>query len=93
MVGVAFLGLGLVSAFKDSVEWCAYFEERLRKLVMKRSYIKTLQEEELLEIQKTFYAHTSGREDVGEKGGLLEYLNSSFAHYMSKPYREHARAY
>ena len=48
--------------------WCDYFEKRLKKLVIDRSYIRTLGQEELLKIQKTFYAHTSGREDIDENG-------------------------
>jgi hypothetical protein len=91
MVGVAFLGLGLVSAFKNNDAWCTYFETRLKKIIIGRSYIDQLSEDELLEIQKKFYARVSGRADVDEKGGLLEYFNSSFTHLMAEPYRENAK--
>ena len=92
MTGFAFLGLGVLSAFKDSKKWHTYFEERLRTLVIERSYVQKLSLDELLKIQKMVYARifTRKEEDINEQGGFFDYFNTSWARYMAEPSREKA---
>ncbi|MCL2709265.1 MAG: hypothetical protein FWE95_00155 [Planctomycetaceae bacterium] len=90
-LGIAFFGLGFLSVFQESKWWGRYFENRIKNLVIKHDYIQWLPNHILEKIQRQFYARFAGREDIGERGGFLDYFNSSLMRYMAEPSRERVR--
>ena len=87
-LGVALIILGLVSVITDFDEWRKYFQERLAETIVKRDYLETLEEDQLLSLQTDTLKAFFNVEDIDRKGSFLEYFHEKIRDYIGSPYRE-----
>jgi len=89
-IGVAFLVLGLVGIILDFRHWREYFQERLAEIVMKRSYLRTLEREELITLQTDTLKAFFKDENIDRKDSFLHHFHSKIRDFIGSPYREDA---
>lgn len=91
-LGLAFIGLGIVAIIIQFKDWKEYFQERLKEIVLKRSYLDTLNDKELSELQiDTLKAKYKGS-DIDREGSFLHFFQKKIQYYISTPYRENVNS-
>lgn len=90
-LGVALIVLGLVGIMVDFRDWREYFQERLAEIVVKRSYLGTLDRNELISLQTDTLKAFFKVEDIDRKGSFLDYFHSRIRDFIGSPYREDVR--
>lgn len=91
-VGVALIILGLVGIIVDFDDWRKYFQERLAETIVKRDYLRTLDEAELLSLQTDTLKAFFQVDDIDRKGSFLEYFHTRIRDFIGSPYREDTHA-
>ncbi|HWN09931.1 MAG TPA: hypothetical protein VNO50_11830 [Pyrinomonadaceae bacterium] len=91
-LGVALIILGLVGIIVDFDDWQKYFQERLAETIVKRDYLRTLDEPELLSLQTDTLKAFFQVDDIDRKGSFLEYFHTRIRDFIGSPYREDAYA-
>jgi len=87
-LGLAFIIMGIVSILLQIEDVKLYFQERLKEIVVQRSYLQNLTDDELTSIQvdtlKAKYKNT----DIDRDGSFLYYFQNKIQDYIGFPYRE-----
>lgn len=87
-LGLAFIVFGIVSIILQFEDWKAYFQDRLKDIVVQRAYLESLSPEELTALQvATLKAKYKGT-DIDREGSFLQYFQSKIQDYIGSPYRE-----
>lgn len=87
-LGGALIILGLVSIITDFNEWREYFQKRLAETVVRRDYLKTLDDRALIDLQTDTLKAFFKADDIDRKGSFLEYFYEKIRDYIGSPYRE-----
>lgn len=87
-IGIALLVLGLVGIILDFRDWREYFQERLAEIVVKKSYLTTLDRSQLISLQTDTLKAFFKAEDIDRKGSFLDYFHSKIRDFIGSPYRE-----
>jgi len=86
--GTAIIGVGIVAVILQFNDWKKYFQHRLKDVVIERSYLESLSDQELSKLQvdalKVKYKST----DIDKEGSFLDYLQKRIQDYICYPYRE-----
>lgn len=91
-LGLAFIGLGIIAIIMQFKDWKEYFQERLKEIVLQRSYLDTLNTKELTDLQiDTLKAKYKGS-DIDREGSFLHFFQRKIQNYISCPYRENVNS-
>jgi hypothetical protein len=86
--GVALIVMGIVAIILQFDDIKKYFQERLKEIVIQRSYLDSLSIEELTSIQiDTLKARYKGT-DMDKEGSFLYHFQNKIQDYICHPYRE-----
>lgn len=87
-IGIALIIMGIIAIILQFKDMKSYFQDRLKEIVIQRSYLESLSDEELTTIQidtlKAKYKNT----DIDKEGSFLHYFQSKIQGYLEYPYRE-----
>mgnify|MGYP000044196633 CR=1 FL=1 len=87
-LGFALIAFGIVAIILQFKDWKLYFQRRLKDVVIERSYLNTLNNEQLAALQvETLKVQNEGT-DIEREGSFLNYFQRKIRHYISSPYRE-----
>lgn len=91
-LGIALVILGLVGVIVDFDDWRKYFQERLAETIIKRDYLRNLDQPELLSLQTDTLKAFFQVDDIDRKGSFLEYFHTRIRDFIGSPYREDTHA-
>jgi hypothetical protein len=87
-LSVALMGLGFFGVLLDSKNWREYFGERLKEIVIDNSYLKTLDQTTLKQLQTSVLKAQFKNYQIDKDGSFLEYFHLHLHKFISEPYRE-----
>lgn len=88
LISHSLIVLGLVTILVDFPNWRSYFGDRLKEIILDRSYLNTLSEQELDALQYKLLKAKYKNSDINKEGSVLEYLVTTIQPYASFTYRE-----
>lgn len=91
-VGLAVLILGLFNFILAGSDWQAYFEDRLRGIVVEQRHLRQLGRPELRRLMHAAINAQAPGAHVDRSGGFLEYFEDHLHQLIFTPYRENAMA-
>jgi hypothetical protein len=91
-LGLAVLILGLFNFILAGSDWQAFFEERLRRIVVEQEHLKQLKPQELRQLMHAAINAQAPEAHVDRSGGFLEYFEDHLHQLIFTPYRENAMA-
>lgn len=87
-LAIALIGFSLFGMLLDTKNWRDYFGERIREVIMQQSYLTSLDNSALKELQvkvlKAFFKDQS----IDHEGSFLHYFQTNLHKFISEPYRE-----
>jgi hypothetical protein len=87
-IGMALIGLGLISCVVQTRAWREYFETRLREVVVKQSYLKSLAPLQLRDLLAGVFKALLNSPDIEKEGSFFNYFRQNLTSLLSEPYRE-----
>jgi hypothetical protein len=88
-LGIGAIAIGIISIILEMEHWTEYFEDRLSKIVMKKSYLKSLNNNELISLEKDLLkVHFNDNEDIDIKESFLSYYQKNIKKFIGMPYRK-----
>jgi septum formation topological specificity factor MinE len=87
-MSIAFMGIAIFSVLLDSKNWRDYFGERLKEVVIENSYLTTLDDIALKQLQTNILKVQFKNSQIDKDGSFLEYFHLHLHKFISEPYRE-----
>jgi|GEM_PF-2819767 len=87
--GTALICLGVVAIIVQFEDWKKYFQERLKDIVIEKSYLESLSDEELAALQVSTLKAKYKETDIDREGSFLHYFQRKIQDYIGSYYREH----
>jgi hypothetical protein len=87
-LGQSLLCLGTLTILVDIPDWRKYFGERLKEIVIDRTYLNTLNDVELSSIQVDIFKSIYKHSDLEKEGSFMKYMQTSIQYLVDSSYRE-----
>ncbi|WP_086930657.1 hypothetical protein [Agarilytica rhodophyticola] len=87
-LSIALMGIAIFGVLLDSKNWREYFGERLKEVVVENSYLKTLDDSALKQLQTNILKIQFKNSQIDKDGSFLEYFHLHLHKFISEPYRE-----
>lgn len=87
-LGIGALAIGILSIMLDMDHWTTYFENRLSNIVMKKSYLHNLNDDDLANLQREVLKVYFKNDDIELKEGFLHYYQKNIQKFIGQPYRK-----
>ena len=73
-LAIAVISIGVISIIINFRDWKSYFQERLAEIIVKKSYLQTLDSSELLDLQTATLKAFFKVEDIDREGSFLNHF-------------------
>lgn len=90
--GIALIFIGIIGIVLEFRDWREYFQERLSEIVIQRSYLNTLKDDELLSLQTATLKAYFKDDQLDRADSFLEFYQRKIHGFISSPYREDINA-
>lgn len=90
-IGIAIFTIGLIGIMVEFKDWRDYFRDRLADIIRHKTYLQTLEDDELLDIQTNVLEALYKAKRLDVEGSFLKFYNSKIRDYIASPYREDTR--
>lgn len=87
-VSIALIGFGLFGLLLDAKSWKDYFAERVKEIVIEKSYLDTLDDGTLRDLQTNVLKALFKNPEIDKEGSFLNFFHKNLHKYISEPYRE-----
>jgi len=87
-LSIAFVGFGFFGLLLDARNWKDYFSERVKEIVIENSYLDTLEDETLRDLQTNVLKALFKNPEIDKEGSFLNFFHKNLHKYISDPYRE-----
>jgi hypothetical protein len=86
-LSIGLIVIGVLSLIIETDHWENYFRNRLKEIVIDKKYLEGLSEEKLIALQVDALKAYFKDDEIGGKGGFLEFYQKNIQEYFSTPYR------
>ena len=87
-LGVSLLILGIIGILLEFRDWKEYFRERLSEIIVKKDYLKKLDQGELVRLQTDTLKAFFKTDDIDREGSFLNFFHNKIQGYIGSPYRQ-----
>jgi hypothetical protein len=87
-IGLALAGLGLVNILLEAKDWRAYFEARLKSILIDQTYLEGLDTVTLERLNENILKRQFKDAIIDSRAGFLSHFNKHIRRYIAAPYRE-----
>lgn len=87
-IGIAFISIGLIGIIVDFRDWQEYFQKQIANTIIQRSYLNSLNQTQLIDLQIDTLKAYFKLEDIDREGRFLEFFQRKIRGYIAEPYRE-----
>jgi hypothetical protein len=84
--------VGFVAVILEIPDWRKYFGDRVSDIVLKNSYLDTLNDEQLSLLQAQLLQSKFRNSEIAREGSFLEFLQTNLHHHVNSSYRENVQS-
>jgi len=87
-ISIGLITMGILSVILGLKDWQVYFQQRLSEVIRQKEYIRSLNKDELVQLQRDTFRAYFDIDLEGNQNNFLSFFENELQHLIGSPYRE-----